>query len=135
MATLRATGIHFTLEIPIYSQDALFILGYSRSRAADLIEKHGGSVELVDYIRNLKQCKGVATQDGESGRFLIYMEDLPRKSTEHGSLVHELFHLTEQIMERVGMRHKIRYSSEAYAYLIGQLTAEVLGRLWTATNI
>lgn len=135
MANLRVTGIHFVLEIPIYTQDALFVLGYNRIRASEIFRKYGADDETIEYVRTLKACKGVTSQDQDTGKFFIYMEDLPRRSSEHGSLVHELFHLVEQIMDRVGMKHEIQVSSEAYAYLLGQLTADALGRIWTATNV
>lgn len=133
-AALKLKSLNFVLTVPIYEQNVLFVLGYDKQKASEIVAMYGGSDEFVEFVRTLKTSAGVCTQDGETGKFLIYMDELPRRSSQHGTLIHELFHLTEQIMDRVGMKHKPYVSSEAYAYLLGRLTKDTLDVLWTATN-
>ena len=135
MANLTAKAIHFSLEVPLYTQAAVIILGYSTERAANIIAEYGGCEETVKEIRTLDQCQGVTIRSDKDKFFTVYLPELPRTCEQHAVLVHELFHLTEQIMKRIGMTLDSSTSSEAYAYLIDWLTAATLGRLWTATNI
>ena len=127
---IRLKSLYFTLDVPLYNYSCLFVLGYDRSNAARIVQRLGGSDEMIEFVRTLKRCKGVTSEDGTTGKFLIYMEDLPVLAFQHGTLVHELFHLVEQVLDRVGMKHEIFVSSEAYAYLLGQITADALHKLW-----
>lgn len=131
---IRLKSLHFVLDIPLYNQECLFVLGYDRLKASAIIEKCGGSPEMVEFIRTLRPCSGVTTEDGNTGRYLIYMKELPQRASQHGSLVHELFHLVEQVMDRIGMPLEFKSSSEAYAYLLGHVSAEAFNRIWNASN-
>ena len=135
MATgFRIKSLHFTLEIPIYCQTVLFVLGYDKKKAADIVEKMGGTPEFVQTVLNMRECGGNTNQDGDTGKFFVYLSKYPVDSWDHSILVHELFHLVEQIMDRVGMPLEYCTSSEAYAYLLGQITYDVLTKLWSANN-
>lgn len=61
-------------------------------------------------------------------RSLIRLEKRPRTPREHGILAHEIFHIVDFYMNRIGMKLK-RSSFEAYAYLLGYITEEIYKRI------
>ena len=130
----RLKSLHFVVDIPIYKQTALFVFGCDKKKLAKIVEDLGGSEKFVLELLSMDKCSGYTYQDGDTGKFLVYMPGLPQRASEHGILVHEIFHLVEQIMNRIGMPLVIYTSSEAYAYLIGHISAEVFSRLWNTQN-
>lgn len=134
MIGVNVKSIRFVLKVPLYEQSILFMLGLTLEQASVCAKGTGCSDSMADYLLNLKSCVGVSVPDPESGYFVVYMQNLPRTAAQHGSLVHELFHVTEQILKAVGMKHKVQTSSEAYAYLIGWLANAVFESVWDAVH-
>jgi hypothetical protein len=63
-----------------------------------------------------------------TGQLLLYMKSKPVTYFEYGTLAHEIFHLACFVMERVGIKYSYD-SDEAFAYLIGYLTKEIMIRI------
>ena len=61
-----------------------------------------------------------------SNQTLIRLRSVPKTPFEFGVLAHEIFHAVTFIMHKIGMKLKIMQSDEAYAYLIGYLTKEIM---------
>lgn len=43
----------------------------------------------------------------------------------HGNIAHEAFHAVEFIFDRIGIKHDLNISGEAFAYLIGYIVRQI----------
>jgi len=63
-----------------------------------------------------------AFDNGNIGLFINF-------GTDHGVIAHEIYHLTNRVMEYIGCQHSHKYSEEAYAYLLQWITNWVYSKL------
>lgn len=62
----------------------------------------------------------------DSGASLLRLVKIPETPDEYGYLAHEIFHVVSAIMYKIGMPLQVTVSCEAYAYLTGFLTTEIM---------
>lgn len=132
MKTKQSKRQEPTLKIEVSAQvypfDILFLFAYSDADVDKELLEHVGEEALKDkflYAINGKQGRTVMFSGGQT---LVRMKRIPSTPYDFGTLQHEIFHVVEFIMHRVGMKlcHK---SDEAYAYLIGYVTQKVYEKL------
>jgi hypothetical protein len=112
----------FELKINIYHTDLVVALG---SELNDVYKVLKGKISKADF----KELKTYEFHEGKSimfgsGACLLYTKEEPTNKNYKGILAHEIFHITEFIMSRIGII-LTNETSEAYAYLIGHLTTEI----------
>lgn len=123
MATLRTTGCFFIVKVPIYNLGLLVILGYDKERAVEILRQQGGDPAQLEEHHHYG---GLACHEAGTNRFLIHFPDRMPRTVEHfADLQHEIRHITDYMMEHVGMVYHLDHSSEAYAYLTGFLTEQI----------
>lgn len=123
MTVLRVTGCYFIVNIPIYNLGLLVILGYDREQAAIIVKGQGGNPAQL-YEHDI--YGGLACHEKGTNRFILHFPDRMPRTVEHfADVQHEIRHLTDYMMEHVGMVYDLDHSSEAYAYLTGFLTEQI----------
>lgn len=60
-----------------------------------------------------------------SGQSLIRLRQKPDTPFLYGVMQHEIFHVVACLMDRIGMKLKIRVSDEAYSYRVQHLTEQI----------
>jgi hypothetical protein len=65
--------------------------------------------------------------DQHIGDRRVFAVILKHRKDIESTLVHELFHLTQAILEYKGVKFKYEDDNEAYAYLIGDLYKKTIG--------
>jgi len=64
-----------------------------------------------------------------NGASLLRLRDAPITSKYKAVLAHEIFHCVEFLFDKIGIKHDIDASSEAYAYQIEYLTGSVYDKI------
>jgi hypothetical protein len=104
--------------VPVYGSKVTFIIfkntwreviKYLKSKGFDTREYRGW-----DYVHGLQLSEHI----GDSRHFVVILK---KKRDIRETLVHELFHLTQDILEYKGVNFEKEGMNEAYAYLIGTL--------------
>lgn len=124
------------INIDIYNTDIMVYFGQFSS----LLDK------LSEYLRNEEVQKAKElfgdVENGitlartcllECGQIVLWMPKIPTTPEEKGTLQHEIFHATNDMMEKVGIRLTLA-SDEAYAYLIGYISTKVEEFLMTSSD-
>lgn len=128
---------HFEIiNIDLYNTHIMVYFG----QLSGLLDK------LSEYLRNedVQKAKELFgdVEDGitlgrtcllESGQIVLWMPKPPTTPEEKGTLQHEIFHATNCLMEKVGIRLTLD-SDEAYAYLIGYTSTKVEEFLTTSSD-
>ena len=116
---------------PYYAQVAVLI-SPTRAMMERFLPQLVSEKRARKWIRDLYDKRSGSTIGGFVGRsdtkpnsLVMYLGEMPLSVEGKEVLAHEIFHCVEMIMKRAGMPHHTKYSSEAYAYLIGSLTNQV----------
>lgn len=121
-------GIWFIVKGTVYPFDVLFSFGQSDEDLVDMLCDNGIKTNDLDEhglkFTYDKTCGIGRTCMLESGQVIVRMPVIPSLSIDRGILAHEIFHAAEFVLHRVGIKHDVHKSGEAYAYLIGHLTQE-----------
>lgn len=125
------TAFNSLITCEVFDQQVLFHFGETELLRKQLAP-HISKKRLKDIIRIINKGKigGIGlgkTIDLGKGT-LIYLYDIPKNEERFSVLVHEIYHAAMMITKKIG----IEYSSEgeeAYAYLIGFLTKEIVHEL------
>ncbi len=131
MAELRATGCHFIVPVDVYGKQVLFVFGYSRKKIIRLLKSNDESntKEILKHFKSFNGgYKGLCVV-GSVGQTMVLMPSIPSTPEQHGTLIHELFHVVEAIMSNIGNHHAEDVTEESWAHLIGFLTAKVYENL------
>lgn len=128
----KVTSARFIIPIDIYNADLYVSLGESdeRFRQGLLRYKDSDWVEECVEFMDVKPQQGCGRMGQKDNFFLIRLGVFPNDAWDYGTLQHEIFHYVEFFFKHIGMPHHTKYSSEAYAYLIGYLTKQIYNRLW-----
>jgi hypothetical protein len=65
----------------------------------------------------------------EGNQSLIRLRSKPKTPKEYSTMIHECLHITQFIMERVGIELKVNISDEAYCYLHAWIIEQILLKL------
>ena len=118
---------NFIIPLVVYPFDVMVSIGQTDQELKKILKKHGVNTKsgLWKYGKN-----GVGRAVVfETNQTLIRLPRVPKTPKELGSLNHEIFHAVTFIMHRIGMKLIVCKSDEAYAYLIGYLTEQILIRI------
>lgn len=132
MANLKLTGCHFIVPVDVYYKDVLFMFGYSREKIIRLLKAKAEDNNTREILKHFKSFKGGykgLCVVGSVGQTMVLMPTIPSTPEQHGTLIHELFHVVEAIMSNIGNHHAEDVSEESWAHLIGYLTAQVYENL------
>ena len=119
-------SLNFIVSLGVYPFDVMVSIGESDEEVRKQLENRGINVSQTDFTHSSQQ----------SGRTAIFSENVvllriynsQKSAMWHGVLAHEIFHASEFVLERIGMRLTLD-SDEAYAYLIGYLTEKIYEKI------
>ena len=121
-------AISFGIDVSIYNTYIIVVTGQSKY-INKCLSKRG--LKKID-ISNVKGAAGYTFQLEEG--ILLWLKQKPPFPAYHmGCLVHEIFHCTEFILSKVGIKLSNK-SDEAYAYLIGYITENIFNHLNNLNN-
>lgn len=110
------------IKVPIYDLTINFILFEKYEDLYEALNKKGFKLkEDKDFFG----LTGFAQVSKRTKFYIAVLNDKDRDST----LVHELFHLTQDILETVGVEFEARGQNESFAYLIEYLYKETINKL------
>lgn len=112
------------ISIELYNRDVMVHFGSRKELHKELLNYHKPDItkEIVNQINF--ESDGYTLYDSENGAFIVYMPKKPSTPKEIGTLVHELSHATNAIMEAIGVT-LTESSEEAYTYCLGFITRKV----------
>ena len=128
--TKNRDPMHDTLKliIPlvIYPFDIMVMMGYSDEEVREELSRYSSISESDINLAMLeKETVRGRTALFETNQTFIRIPEIPVTPLDYGFLQHEIFHAVTYILYRVGMKLKIGYSDEAYAYLVGYVTEKI----------
>ncbi len=122
------------IPLVIYPFDVLISFNQTDEELGKVLRRLGVK-EHEDVNWKMERVTGVGrTCRFEHGGTMIRLKNFPDSSFDYGCLNHEIFHAVCYIMDAVGMPLQVGVSDEAYAYLIGYLTQEIMKAInkeWT----
>ena len=121
-------AISFGIDVSIYNTYVIVVIGQSKY-INKCLSKRG--LKKID-ISNVKGAAGYTFQL-EEGILLWLKQKPPFTAFNMGCLVHEIFHCTEFILSRVGLKLS-KKSDEAYAYLMGYITENIFNTINNLNN-
>lgn len=129
-------ALRFVINVPIYGQRVLCIFGNTPEQAYNVAINQGCGEGAAESLRSLTEDRlcGLSVRDNETGWFILYAGRLPIDANGYSIVTHECFHITEFIMERVGIRYSAKHSSEAFAYVLDFLTKAIFESLIEAAD-
>lgn len=121
-------AIRFVVDVSIYNTYVIVVIGKSKY-INKYLSKHG--FKKIDT----SSTEGAAgyTFQLEEGILLWLKQKPPFTAFNIGCLVHEIFHCTEFILSRAGIKLS-KKSDEAYAYLMGYITENIFNTINNLNN-
>lgn len=116
-----------TIPISIYSKKVIVAVGEFDVEA---IAEHISTEKEKNNFRQEIQQNDISSYDGlvfnlGTGNEILWLKFPPKSEEDISTLAHEAFHAAYDILKRVGIPLSSS-SEEAYAYLIGYITEQVL---------
>jgi hypothetical protein len=116
--------LNVIIPLVVYPFDVMFSFGETDEQLKKSLDKVGCEwSDKMEYTGMGRFCMN------EKNQSLIRVYNIPKTCEDYGTLQHEIFHAVTYIMDRVGMKLKLHTNDEAYAYLIGYLTAEIYKKI------
>ena len=123
--------MNFIVPLIIYPFDVMVSINQDYDEFGKAVVKRWDSTILDDFKKqeNVNQAGLAYVFTSESHLCaMIKMDGLVKDGKGLGSLVHEIFHVSEFVLRKCGLVLN-ENSHEAYAYLIGYLTQEIYAKL------
>lgn len=117
----------FIYNLPIYCSDILFVYYKDYRYANKVFEKYGFETKTDTDAKGL--CGYEEVEIDGKGVMKFYL--LVRETDEsiENILVHETFHLTQDILEHKGIKFQKKGANEAYTYLQAWLYDQFLKKI------
>lgn len=125
---------HYLFRLPVYGQRVLFIYFNNHKYAQKILDKYGVD-ETVDNL-----CAGFVNNvdlenEGKLSRlfYIVVRHDNNEKELDN-TIDHETLHLTQDILEYVGIHFKKGHANEPYAYLKSWLNEHIKEKIYGRTK-
>ncbi len=120
---------YFIIKPRIYPFDVMVSVDEPDSVLLKRLIKYGNAKEDCETLLHMeKTTKGLCLMF-DSGQTVIRLKRQSKKYEMVDTISHEVFHATVIIMHKMGMNLEPSVNEEAYAYLIGFLSAEIYKKL------
>ena len=128
----KTTSARFIIPIEVYNRDVYISLGETDERFAQGLLRYKDATWVKGALKNVSVPlePGRGRMAMKDGFYIIRLGVFPKTSQDYSVLQHEIFHFVEAMFDQAGLPHHLKYSWEAYAYLIQFLTKEIYERLW-----
>lgn len=120
------------IPIDIYNTDVMVHFGSQDTLKEELSLVYGleGALSILKGM-DIDETAIGRTVLTNTGTIILWMLDIPKTSKEKGTMVHEIFHATCLLMNKIDVPPSSD-NEEAYAYLIGYITSKVEDLLTSA---
>ena len=121
--------MNFLIDCLIYPSDIVVFVDSSNKEIKKTMRKHGyDDTGISQVLSKLKNCVNARCEMMmEDGLVFIFLKSNVKDF--YSKVCHESFHATTFILDRVGVRLRMGSSDEAYAYLLGFITAEIFKKI------
>lgn len=116
----------FIIKLTPYPFDILVSIGQKERALKKVLNEYGIEYSDPDFYTS---CCRARTQNIETGQTIMRFKEIDFESDGHGLIAHEVFHAVEFLFLKIKMPHSVKYTSEAYAYLIGHVTEHIYKNL------
>jgi hypothetical protein len=120
------------IPLVVYPFDVLLSIDQEDKQLINYCVKGGVSKEELEEAEmlNLPETTKAKAVMFQNNLTLIRLKTIEVEKCElQGYIAHEAFHITTFIMQTIGMKFSLKYSDEAYAYLLGYLVQEINKRI------
>lgn len=120
---------NFIVPLAVYPFDVMFSVGQTddelkQSLQENMLDEHVNIFLEDDCLFNMPiTCKARTVHNLIGGQTVLRLRGVPGTGEERGHLAHEIFHATDFILRRIGLK-LTEDSDEAYAYVIQYLTEQ-----------
>lgn len=105
-------------KLPIYMTKIIIVYFTDYRYANRQLEKHSFTVRLTDGDQGYGGYEDVTNPDGSTGRaYFIIIKHEDNSEELKNTIVHETFHVTQDILESAGIPFKKKGMNEPYTYL------------------
>jgi hypothetical protein len=120
--------MNFIFSLEVYPFDVMVSVGQTDDDLKEILKGVGVDPNLDDNWR-YEQTGVWRAISFPGNQTLLRLPNKPESVDEHGTLAHEIFHVCDFILHKVGVT-LTRESDEAYAYLIGFVTKKIYEHLF-----
>lgn len=122
--------MNFLIDCLIYPSDIVVFVDSSKKEIKKTMRKHRyDDKEISQVLSKLKKSVNARCEMMEDGLVFIFLKSNVKDF--YSKVCHESFHTTTFILDRVGVKLRMGSSDEAYAYLLGFITAEIFKNIKT----
>jgi hypothetical protein len=118
----------FIVDHGTYPFDVMVCIGRSHAEVVKSLSKRGYKLDDEETEKLWMSGKG-RTIMLRNGATILRIDRFRRKADFYPFLFHEIFHAVEFLFEKIGLKHDVETSSEAFAYQIQYLTGSILEQL------
>lgn len=123
----KVKSFNVIIPLVVYPFDVMVSAGQTDKELCKELSGKGIDVEKERELWELASPTAPGrTAMFSSGQTLLRLRHFPDTSFDYGCLAHEVFHVVTFIMWKIGMKFKVMKSDEAYAYLVGYLTEQIM---------
>jgi hypothetical protein len=119
----KVIKMNFIFSLEIYPFDVMVSIGENDEELKEKLNEVGVDAEGDNNWHY--EATGLGRAISFPGnQTLLRLRNKPETTADYGTLAHEIFHICEFILHKVGI-NLTRDSDEAYAYLIGFVTRKI----------
>lgn len=115
----------FTIEHDVFDSETLVAIGVSDDRIIKWLQECT-DLEVTHELKRLIECHGYGRTVMSGSFTMLRLKDFSDTNRQIGTVAHEAFHLAEMVFDRIGIKHDIDASGEAFAYFIQHTVKQVL---------
>lgn len=120
---------NFIIPLIVYPFDVMVSVNQTDDELLKSVKQFGLNRNDISEILNLHETvKARTLMLLTTNQTFIRLKSKPKKTSEYGTLQHEIFHAIDFIFRKIGISLSAD-SDEAYAYLIGYLTEKIYEKL------
>lgn len=113
----------------VFPYDIIVALGVTKEELFKYSDKefeNGISQKDKDERFDFSTCRGKAIRL-DNNALILWLKEFPTSPQYHGHLAHEIFHIADMILDKIGVTHS-NDSDEVWAYLIDWITKIIYER-------
>jgi hypothetical protein len=118
----------FIVDHGTYPFDVMVCIGSSHEEVVKAIKKRGCKLDEEETEKLWMSGRG-RTIMLRNGATILRMDKFRKKADFYPYLFHEIFHVVEFLFHKIGLKHEVETSGEAFAYQIQYLTGSILEQL------
>lgn len=118
----------FVIEHPTFDMETLVAIGATDEDVEKWIKKNT-TLEVDEEFLDFIACPGFGRTVVHGSFSMLRMPEWKNTNRNFAHLAHEAFHLAEMTYQRIGIKHDVETSGEAYAYFIQHTVDQILDAL------